>query len=129
MTENAKERMESNGTEEELIRGVENPEIVDLITFDSKSGEVVLVILEKRPWGAAPNQLEQFDEKLNRYLVYILDGFLGKEYPEYAGKPVRLQVNCIEKPTDERTLNFFKGVSRICEENDVHFVIWVGNVE
>ena len=79
----------------EMQRGVENPDIIDLITPDPTSGEVVLLIIEERPWGSDKNQLVQFDEKLNRYLAYILDGFLGRQYPQYENTPVRIQIDCV----------------------------------
>ena len=95
-----------------MQRGVQNPEIIDLITLDSKEGEVILLILEDRPWGSDSKQLMQFDEKLNRYLAYVLDGFLVKEYPQYQGVPVRIQIDCVDEPTDGRTQRFLEG-SRI----------------
>lgn len=109
----------------QLVPGVENPEIIDLITSDSQSGEVVLVITESRPWGSDPRQLEQFDEKLNRYMIYVLDNFLSKQYPQYAGLPVRIQINCVDKPTGERELRFLEGVALVCEQNGLNFLVRV----
>jgi hypothetical protein len=110
-------------TEEEFgSRGVENPDIIDLITSDLSTGEVVLVILEVRPWGAAPQQLAEHDEKLNRYMVYILDGHLARQYPQYVGKPVRIQLDCAATP-DEQTQRFLDNVEHICGMNGVRFVV------
>jgi hypothetical protein len=103
-------------------RGVENPEIIDLITFDSASGEVVLAILEKRPWKADAQQLSQHDEKLNRYMVYILDGHLARQYPQYVGKPVRIQLDSVEPPTPQAE-RFLENVEHICGMNGVRFVV------
>ena len=61
--------------------GVENPMILDLITTDPDSGDVVLVMIERRPWGAHPQQLKQIEEKINRYMAYALDGFLAEHHP------------------------------------------------
>ncbi|MCB0712376.1 MAG: hypothetical protein KDD67_08620 [Ignavibacteriae bacterium] len=105
----------------EMQRGVENPDIIDLITPDPTSGEVVLLIIEERPWGSDKNQLVQFDEKLNRYLAYILDGFLGRQYPQYENTPVRIQIDCVDEPTDERSLRFLEGVGMVCEQNGIGF--------
>jgi hypothetical protein len=111
--------LETGPLPEDVLLGVENPEIIDLITLDPRSGEVVLRIVERRPWGSDPKQLAQFDEKLNRYLAYVLDGFLVRHYPQYAGKPVRIEIACVEPPTDERVLRFFEGVEMVCESNDI----------
>jgi hypothetical protein len=111
--------VESTPLPEDVLLGVENPEIIDLITADAGTGEVVLRIIERRAWGSDPKQLAQFDEKLNRYLAYVLDGFLGRQYPQYEGRPVRVEIVCAAPPTDERVLRFFEGVEMVCEENGI----------
>ena len=113
---------EQQTVEEFGSRGVENPDIIDLITSDSTTGEVVLVILEQRPWGTSPQQLAEHDEKLNRYMVYILDGHLARQYPQYVGKPVRIQLDCASTP-DEGTQRFLDNVDHICGMNGVRFVV------
>ena len=77
--------------------GVQNPAMLDLITLDP-SGQVVLAMLERRPWGASPRQLNEIEEKINRYLGYVLDGFLAQHYPQYVGKPVQIRLDCVEAP-------------------------------
>lgn len=79
-------------------RGVENPAILDLITVDPASGDVVLAMIERRRWGAHADQLRQVEEKINRYLGYVLDGFLAEQYPQYVGKRVRIRLDCAEAP-------------------------------
>ena len=78
--------------------GVENPKIMDLITVDPESGKVVLVMFERRAWGASPQQLGQIEEKINRYLGYALDGFLVEHYPQHQGKAVQIRIDCAEAP-------------------------------
>ncbi len=79
-------------------RGVRNPYVVDRIERDPESGRVVLVMLESRPWGSEPEQLDQLEEKLNSYLGYVLGGHLVRQYPAYEGAPVRFQVECVAPP-------------------------------
>src|SRR4051812_41670866 len=81
--------------------GVQNPTLVDLITVDPTSQKVVLVMIERRPWGAVPEQFGQIEEKINRYLGYALDGFLVQEYPQYEGRPVIIRLDCAEEPQGE----------------------------
>jgi hypothetical protein len=81
--------------------GVENPQILDLITTDPDSGDVVLVMIERRPWGAHPQQLRQIEEKINRYMAYALDGFLAEHHPQYVGRRVRLRLDCAQPPAGE----------------------------
>lgn len=79
-------------------RGVENAKIVDLITVDPGSGEVVLAILEGRPWTGDEEQLRQLEDKLNAYFGYVLDGFLVRDYPDYEGRPVAIRLDCVAEP-------------------------------
>ena len=58
--------------------GVQNPMVVDLITTDKATDTVILVMTERRRWGAADQQLTQIEEKVNRYMGYVLDGFLWR---------------------------------------------------
>jgi len=81
--------------------GVENPMLMDLITTDPTSGDVVLVMIERRAWGSHPLQFKQIEEKINRYLAYVLDGFLVQQHPNYQGKRVRLRLDCAEAPRGE----------------------------
>lgn len=82
-------------------RGVHNPKVVDLIQLDRERGEVVLLMLEERPWGSTPEQLRQLEAKFNGYLSYALDGFLAAQYPDYAGRPVCIRLDCVMAPGDE----------------------------
>lgn len=82
-------------------RGVHNPKVVDLISLDRERGEVVLLMLEQRVWGAAPEQPRQLEEKFNRYLSYVLDGFLVEQYPQYKDLPVCIRLDCAMPPGDE----------------------------
>lgn len=79
-------------------RGVANPSVIDLITPDAESGEIVLVVLEDRGWSDAPERLKQLEDKLNAYFVYALDGFLVRQYPRYEGRGIRIQVESQTPP-------------------------------
>jgi hypothetical protein len=81
--------------------GVQNPSVIDLITVDPASGRLRLVMVERRAWGTDPQQLRQIEEKINRYMGYVLDGFLLEHHPEYQGKEVEIQLECAEPPHAE----------------------------
>jgi hypothetical protein len=90
-------------TKEEMIAefgepGVENAKVIDLITVDPSSGKLVLVMVERRAWGASPRQLQEIEEKINRYMGYVLDGFLVQHHPEHQDKPVLIRLECAEEP-------------------------------
>jgi hypothetical protein len=102
--------------------GVQNPMIMDLITADPTSGDVVLVMIERRPWGGHPLQLKQIEEKINRYLGYVLDGFLVQQHPKYQGKRVRLRLDCAEAPHGE-AVAFVEAATRAIRGEGLDFVV------
>ncbi len=87
-----------SGETEPEARGVHNPRVVDLIRLDTERDEVVLLMLEERPWGTEPEQLRQLEAKFNSYLAYVLDGHMLKQYPQYAGKRVCVRLDCAAPP-------------------------------
>ena len=80
-------------------RGIENPKVVDLIYPDMERDQVVLRLVETRPWNLGPEQISQLEEKFNNYLDYVLDGWMARQYPQYAGKRVRIQLICQAMPS------------------------------
>ncbi len=85
---------------EQAHNGIANPAVLDALGHDPATGEVVLVMFEPRPWDGGDQQLFQLQEKLNAYLSFALDGELTDQLPQFAGKPVRLQLNCAEPPPE-----------------------------
>ena len=118
-----KERM----TREQMVAefgepGVQNPMIVDLIELDAASNRVVLAMFERRPWGSVPHQLRQIEEKINRYLGYVLEGHLGEQYPQYLGKAVRIRLDCVEEPHGEAT-RFVTAASHVIRQEGLEFLL------
>jgi hypothetical protein len=99
--------------------GVQNPMVIDLISLDRASDTVVLVMIERRPWGVAGEQIKQIEEKLNRYMGYVLDGFLAEQYPQYVGKPVQIRLDCAEAPHGE-AVRFVAAMTDACERHGIH---------
>ena len=110
--------------EQREARGVHNPRVIDLITPDAASGEIVLVMLEERPWQSEPEQLRQLEAKFNAYLEYALGGHLVKQYPEYEGRPVRFELECAENPQPADSA-FFTAMSNFAAAENIRFVVRV----
>jgi hypothetical protein len=89
--------------------GVANPHVIDLFGHDAKTGEVLLVMNEPRPWDGSDLRLHELQEKFNAYAAFLLDGEMTDEYPELAGKPMRIELRCDHMP-DERALDFLNVV-------------------
>lgn len=104
--------------------GVQNPAVIDLITLDSASDTVILVMTERRPWGASAEQVKQIEEKLNRYMGYVLDGFLAQQYPQYLGNRVQIRLDCAEQPHGE-AVRFVEAMTHASESHGIRFAIAV----
>jgi hypothetical protein len=104
--------------------GVENPKVVDLITLEKASDTVVLVMTERRRWGAAAEQFTQIEEKLNRYMGYALDGFLVQHHPQYAGKAVQIRLDCAEEPHGE-AVRFVAAMTHATRSHGLQFAVAV----
>jgi hypothetical protein len=105
-------------------RGVHNPKVVDLIARDDASGAVVLSMIESRPWGSAPDQIRQIEEKFNSYLGYVKGGMLERQYPQYAGAPVVFRLECAEPPGSQES-TFLGAVQSFAAEEDIRFDVEV----
>jgi len=102
--------------------GVQNPMVIDLITADPVGDEVVLVMIERRGWGASSQQFKQIEEKVNRYMGYALDGFLVEHYPHHEGKPVRIRLDCAEEPHGT-AIKFVEAMGHAIEAHGLLFAV------
>ncbi len=80
---------------------VSEPDVIDVVSHDPKTDAVVLSMVEERDWGEEGALLPELQAKLNTYLAYVLDGQLAKDYPQVAGKPVRIRLHYTHAPGDE----------------------------
>jgi len=98
-------RSDSQLRNSELARkissGVEHAGVIDLFAFDQKSGEVLLVMNEARPWDGSDLRLHQLQEKFNAYASFLLDGEMAEEHPKLVGKPARIELRCTKMPDDQ----------------------------
>ena len=104
--------------------GVENPMLLDLISVDPATDKVVLTMIERRAWGASARQFQQIEEKINRYLGYVLDGFLAEQHPEYEGKRVAIRLQCAEQPHGE-AVRFVAAATQAVQAEGIEFVVAV----
>jgi uncharacterized protein DUF6572 len=83
-----------------LMAGISDANTIDVVAEDA-AGDILLIMVEDRPWDADPEQEAQLREKINLYADYINAGNLVREFPDAAGKSVHIQLDCIEEPTEE----------------------------
>ena len=79
--------------------GIEQAHVIDSIVHDARTDEVILTMVERRPWDDSELQLFQLQEKFNAYVSFVLDGEMVEAYPAFAEKRVRLRLECIAPPT------------------------------
>jgi Family of unknown function (DUF6572) len=102
--------------------GVQNPNVIDMVTHDPKSDAFVLIMIETRPWDGSEERLLQLQRKVNGYLAFALDGQLTRMYPESVGKPIRLQLDCL-LPPDAATKRFIELAKEQTEQHGISFVV------
>src|SRR5690349_5413920 len=89
--------------------GMEHAGIIDFFAHDTKTDEVLLVMVESRSWDNSEEQLFQLQEKFNAYVSFLLDGELAETHPELARKNARIELQCVDMPTG-RTLDLLNAI-------------------
>ncbi len=102
--------------------GVQFANVIDIVAHDPATGEVALVMTETRPWDGSDERLFQLQEKINAYLSFALDGEMAEAYPQFVGKPLRLQLDTAAPP-DSRSLQMIEAVRRQIAFQDIKFEV------
>jgi hypothetical protein len=77
-----------------------NSRVVDFVSTDPATGEVVLTISDHLAWEGTEH-LQLLQEKLNTYLAFIESRELVESYSNAKGRPVRIDVVCKFPPPRE----------------------------
>ena len=85
---------------EAVATGVANPAVIDMYALDQQADEVLLVMMEERPWDGSDERLHEVQEKFNAYVSFLLDGEMIASHPELAGKRARIELHCADMPDD-----------------------------
>ena len=89
-------------------KGIAHPGVLDAFAYDGRRDTLVLAMYETRPWTGGEHQLFQLQEKLNAYASFILDGEMKDSFPQYAEKPIEIQLRTRHEP-DEVALRLLTG--------------------
>lgn len=79
-------------------KGLEFPGVLDALAYDGSRDMLVLAMYETRPWTGEETQLFQLQEKLNAYASFVLDGEMAGSFPQYADRPVEIQLRTRHEP-------------------------------
>ncbi|HEU5216634.1 MAG TPA: DUF6572 domain-containing protein [Gaiellaceae bacterium] len=93
---------------------------VDSAAVSPDGTQFGLSMSETRPWTAGTEQIEQFRDKLNAYMAFILDGQLDREYPESVGKRRIVILHCVEEPPEE----LYESAQLILQNHNIGFEVW-----
>jgi hypothetical protein len=93
---------------------IEQSNVVDLVTIERGTGNVLLTISDHLPWETDEgNHLLLLQEKVNAYLRFIESGELVRKYPEAEGSPV---INVVGKfPLSAQAQLFLQQATKIIE--------------
>jgi uncharacterized protein DUF6572 len=72
--------------------------VIDVIAYDTKTGEIVLVMNEPDEWDDSDERLLSLQERFNAYVSFLLDGEMAAAHPELAGKPARIELRSVHMP-------------------------------
>lgn len=104
------------------MNGLENPGVLDAFAHDARENRLVLAMYETRPWNGGDRQLFQLQEKLNAYLSFVLDGEMREAYPQFADKPVCIQLRTVYEP-GEHASSLLRRVREQLELQEIQFEI------
>jgi hypothetical protein len=104
--------------------GLERTGVIDFFAHDTRTDELLLVMVESRPWNNSQDQLFQLQEKFNAYVSFLLDGELAEAHPELAGKNARIELRCAEMPFGQ-TLDLLNAIHDQLELQDIQVEVLV----
>jgi hypothetical protein len=112
--------------ESEISNSKNRTGVIDVIAYDSKTGEAVLVMNESNEWDSSDEQLLSLQERFNAYVSFLLDGEMKSGHPELAGKPARIEVRCTHMP-DSRALELLELIHDQLAFQDIKLEVVVRN--
>ncbi len=104
------------------MNGLEHPGVLDAFAHDTRADKLVLAMYENRPWLGEEAQLLQLQEKLNAYLSFVLDGEMKEAFPQFAEKPVEIQLRTVHEP-DEKASALMARIHEQLALQDIHFEV------
>jgi len=105
-----------------VMNGLEHPGVLDTFTHDTHADTLVLAMYENRLWEGDEAQHHQLVGKLNAYLSFILDGEMVKAYPQFVGKPVKIQLRTVCEP-DEKAYALIRRIREEIALRDIGFEV------
>jgi hypothetical protein len=91
---------------------VEEPNVVDVISVDKRTGHVILTISDHLDWSDSVQHQTILQAKFNKYLAFVESREILESYPDAKDRPVIFKVVFKFKP-DQDGLRFLGTVEKI----------------
>ena len=83
---------------------VEQLDVVDIISVDKKTGDVVLTISDHLDWSDTIAHQSVLQAKLNKYLAFVESGEMLERYPDALNRAVAMKIVFKFRPDAEGQL-------------------------
>jgi hypothetical protein len=93
---------------------VQDPKLVDIISVDKQTGNVVLTVSDHLDWSDSIEHQRILQKKLNAYLAFVESGELLQSYPDAKGRQATFKIVFRVKP-DVEGLKFLDRAQEIVE--------------
>jgi len=80
---------------------VEQFDVVDVISIDKSTGEVILTVSDHLDWSDTVKHQTTLQTKLNKYLAFVESGEILTRYPDAKDRPVLFKVVFKYQPDQE----------------------------
>ncbi len=79
------------------MRGID-PDSIDLVERNHRTDTWSLVLIHTSEWDGSDEQLDRFEQKLERYRKFAVDGEMSRLYPESKARPVSIEIHLYTEP-------------------------------
>ena len=93
---------------------VEQFDVVDIVSIDRQTGQVVLTISDHLDWSDTVAHQTMLQAKLNKYLAFIESGEILTRYPDAKSRPVVIKLVLKHKP-DREGFGFLARAQKVIE--------------
>lgn len=93
---------------------VEQLNVVDIISTDKGSGEVILTISDHLDWSDTVAHQTALQAKFNKYLAFVESGEILTRYPDAKDRPIVIKVVFKYRP-DQEGLRFLARAKAVIE--------------
>ena len=76
---------------------------VDLVGISPDGSEALIFLVQSGAWSGTDSQIASLQSKIRNYVGFAVDGQMVRSYPDVAGLPWVIVVDCQTGPPDPRS--------------------------